>query len=97
MVAAAKGAGAMSIEPIEVLTLLIGLVRLMPGTGALVHGLAIMAVLGAAAAMLIGDLLVGPIIDQGFFFCVLAAVAAAIRPRASDVPSPVPLVTGARL
>lgn len=49
------------------------------------------------AGLLIGDLLVGPIIDQGFFFCMLAAVAAAIRPRASDVPRPLPLVTGARI
>jgi hypothetical protein len=87
----------MSIEPIGVLTLLIGLVCPMPGTGALVHGLAIVAVLGAAAAMLIGDLLVGPVIAQGFFFCMLAALAAAIRPRGADAPRPVPLVAGARL
>lgn len=48
------------------------------------------------AGLLIGDLLVGPIIDQGFFFCMLAALAAAIRPRTSSVPEPLPLVTGAR-
>ncbi|MDR6873011.1 hypothetical protein J2Y55_004035 [Bosea sp. BE125] len=86
----------MSIALIGVLTLLIGLACLMPGTGALVHRLAIMAVPGAAAAMLIGSLPIGPIIDQGFF-CMLAAAAAAIRPQGSDVPKPVPLVTGARL
>lgn len=49
------------------------------------------------AGLLIGDLLVGPIIDQGFFFCMLAALAAAIRPRTSSVPSPLPVFTGARI
>lgn len=48
------------------------------------------------AGLLIGDLLVGPIIDQGFFFCMLAALAAAIRPRASKAVKPLPLVVGAR-
>ncbi len=47
--------------------------------------------------LLVGDLLVGPVIDQGFFFCMLAALAAAIRPRTSRVPRPVPLATGARI
>jgi hypothetical protein len=49
------------------------------------------------AGLLIGDLLVGPIIDQGFFFCMLAALAAAIRPRTSSVPRPLPVFTGARI
>lgn len=31
--------------------------------------------------LLIGDLLVSPVLDQGLFFCMLAATAAAIRPR----------------
>lgn len=31
--------------------------------------------------LLIGDLLVSPVIDQGLFFCMLAATAAAVRPR----------------
>lgn len=45
---------AMSIEPIGALTVLAGLICLWLGTGALVHGLAITAVLGAAAALFIG-------------------------------------------
>jgi hypothetical protein len=48
------------------------------------------------AGLLVGDLLVGPIIDQGFFFCMLAAVAAAIRPRTANAGKLLPLVTGAR-
>ncbi|GAU86729.1 hypothetical protein BIWAKO_06677 [Bosea sp. BIWAKO-01] len=31
--------------------------------------------------LLFGDLLVGTVIDQGLFFCALAATAAALRPR----------------
>lgn len=31
--------------------------------------------------LMVGDLLVGPVVDQGLFFCMLAATAAAIRPR----------------
>jgi len=49
------------------------------------------------AGLLIGDLLVGPIIDQGFFFCMLAALAAAIRPPTSSVPRPLPVIPGARI
>lgn len=45
---------AMSIEPIGALTILAGLICLWLGTGALVHGLAVTAVLGAAAALFIG-------------------------------------------
>lgn len=48
------------------------------------------------AGILIGDLLVGPVIDQGFFFCLLAGLAAAIRPRASSAFEPLPSVAGAR-
>lgn len=54
------------------------------------------AVRNGYAGLLIGDLLVGPIIDQGFFFCMLAGLAAAIRPRASNAPELLPLATGAR-
>jgi len=48
------------------------------------------------AGLLIGDLLVGPIIDQGFFFCMLAGLAAAIRPRTANAPKLFPLAAGAR-
>lgn len=34
-----------------------------------------------ALGLLFGDLLVGTVIDQGLFFCALAATAAALRPR----------------
>jgi len=54
------------------------------------------AVRNGYAGLLIGDLLIGPIIDQGFFFCMLAGLAAAIRPRASNAPRLLPWATGAR-
>lgn len=54
------------------------------------------AVRNGYAGLLVGDLLVGPIIDQGFFFCMLAAAAAAIRPRAVIAGTPLPLVAGGR-
>jgi hypothetical protein len=54
------------------------------------------AVRNGYVGLLMGDLLVGPIIDQGFFFCMLAGLAAATRPRASNAPDLLPLATGAR-
>ena len=67
----------MSMEPIGVLTILIGLICLTLGTGALVHGLAILAVLGAAAAMLIGAANIQP----GHVMLVFLAFGALSRRR----------------
>lgn len=47
--------------------------------------------------LLIGDLLVSPVVDQGLFFCMLAATAAAIRPRRYERRRLGPQPAGVRL
>lgn len=74
----------MSIEPIGILTILAGLICLRLGTGALVRGLAITAVLGAAAALFVGgaNILPGHLMVAFLAFGVLSRrreAAGAIR------------------